>query len=267
MISAVLALLLLADDVPPRGVAHVEVLNAMKACQGYDMTATTNGARFQAEVLLRLARQARAERPHGPALLIGHAEWFSAFLERTGLGTDKAPAFVRLAHQYAQDLQIDYRADRAVENAGNTPPDFAATVRIWWPERPGGPNSYSYEDLSSTPHLKVTNQRTIVYRLLDLSGMVVYGQIEGLLGRPTSGFLGALFQVIGEGHLKESRMLLSHDGLQISRTRAEKWTFGVTQTVTIYPDGHVVQEIPAGRPDLAALATRLAEPLRIRYRR
>ncbi len=95
--------------------------------------------------------------------------------------------------------------------------------------------------------------------------MVVYGQIEGLLGRPTSGFLGALFQVIGEGHLKESRMLVSQDGLQVSRTRAEKWTLGVTKTVTIHPDGRVEQEVPAGRPDLAALATRLAEPLRIRY--
>ena len=61
-------------------------------------------------------------------------------------------------------------------------------------------------------------------------------------------------------------MLLSHDGLQISRTRAEKWTFGVTQTVTVYPDGHVEEDIPKNRPDLAVLAARLEEPLRIRYR-
>lgn len=263
MISALLALLLSGADAAPRGIGHEEILSAMRACQGYDVTATTNGARFQAEVLLRLARKARAERPDGPALLIGHGEWFSAFLERTGLSTEKAPTFVRLAYRHAQDLQLDYRSDRVVENAETARPDFAASVRIWWP---GGPSSYSYEDLFSTPHLKVTNQRTIAYRLLDLDGMVVYGQIEGLLGRPTSGLLGALFEVIGEGHLKESRMLLSRDGLQISRTRAEKWTFGVTQTITVYPDGHAEKDVPPNRPDLLALATRLAEPLRIRYR-
>lgn len=263
--SALLALLL-TGDAAPRGIGHPEILTAMRACQGYDVTATTNGARFQAEVLLRLARQARAERPDGPGLFIGHAEWFSAFLERAGLSAEKAPTFVRLAYQHAQDLQIDYLIDRVVENADTARPDFAASVKIWWPDKPGGPSSYTYEDLFSTPHLKVTNKRMIVYRLLDLNGMVVYGQIEGLLGRPTSGLLGALFQLIGEGHLKESRMLLSDDGLQISRTRAEKWTFGVTQTVTVYPDGHVEKDTPKNRPDLEALATRLEEPLRIRYR-
>ncbi len=266
MMPTLLALLLLTAEAAPRSVDREEVLSAMKACQGYDVTATTNGARFQAEVLLRLARQARAERPNGPSLLIGHADWYSAFLERTGLSAEKAPTFARLAHQHAQDTQIDYRADRVVEGAEAMGAGFAARVTIGWPEKPGSPRSYTYEDLLSNPHLKVTNQRTIAYRLLDLDGMVVYGQIEGLLGRPTSGFLGALFSVIGEGHLKESRMLLSHDGLQISRTRAEKWAFGVTQTVTVYPDGHMEQDVPKGRPDLAALATRLAEPLRIRYR-
>ncbi len=266
MISSILLLLLLAGDTAPRAIDRVEVLNAMKACQGYDVTATTNGARFQAEVLLRIARQARAERPNGPALLIGHADWFAAFLERTGLRAEKAPTFAVLAHQHAQDTKIDYQADRVVENTEATGSGFAANVTIWWPEKPGAPNSYTYEDLLSNPHLKVTNQRTIAYRLLDLDGMVVYGQIEGLLGRPTSGLLGALFSLVGEGHLKESRMLLSQDGLQISRTRAEKWSFGVTQTVTVYPDGHMEQDIPKGRPDLQALATRLAEPLRIRYR-
>ncbi len=143
MTPTMLALLLLGADAAPRSIDRTEVLSAMKACQGYDVTATTNAARFQAEVLLRLARQARAERPNGAALLIGHAEWFSAFLDRTGLSTDKAPTFARLAHQYGQDLQLDYRADRVIESGETIRPDFAATVKIWWPERPGGPNSYS----------------------------------------------------------------------------------------------------------------------------
>ena len=140
MMSAQFVLLLLGADAAPRSIDRAEVLDAMKACQGYDVTATTNGARFQAEVLLRIARQARAERPSGPALLIGHADWFAAFLERTGLGAEKAPTFTLLAHQYEQDTKIDYRADRVVENTEATGPGFAANVTIWWPEKKDGPS-------------------------------------------------------------------------------------------------------------------------------
>ena len=266
MISAFLALLLSGPVLAPRSVGQDEILAAMNACQGYNVTATTNGPRFQAEVLLRLARQGRAERPDGPELLIGHAEWFFAFLARTGLTKETAPTFVRLAYEHAQDLQVDYRTDRVVENSGADRPDVATIVKMWWPEQPGGPLSYSYVDLTSTPQLKVTYQRVIVYRLLDVNGMVVYGQVEGLRGRPTSGLLGALFQLIGEGEVKESRMMLSKDGLQISRTHAEKWAIGVTQTITVYPDGHADKDIPPNRPDLAAIAARLEAPLKIRYR-
>ena len=266
MISVFLALLLSGPALPPRTVGQEEVLAAMNACQGYNLTATTNGPRFQAEVLLRLARQARAEHPDGPELLIGHAEWFFAFLARTGLTRETAPTFVRLAYEHAQDLQIDYRTDRVIEDSGPDRPDLAALVKMWWPERPGGPLSYSYVDPNSTPQLKVTNQRVIVYRLLDVNGMVVYGQIEGLRGRPTSGLLGAFFQLIGEGEVKESRMMLSHDGLQISRTRAEKWAMGVTQTITVYPDGRAEKDIPPNRSDLLGIAARLEAPLKIRYR-
>ena len=261
MNPAFVALLLLAGDSTPRHVGREEILNAMRGCDGYELTATTNGARFQAEVLLRLAR----EQPDGPPLFLGHAEWFSAFLARTGLSAEKAPAFMRLAHDYAQDLQIDYRSDRVVESGGPRPA-FAANVTVWWPERRGSPDSYSYEDLLSTPHLEVTNQRRIAYRLLEVDGMVVYGEVQGLLGRPTSGILGALFQVIGKGHVKESRMLISRDGLQVSRAVARKWSFGVTQTVTVHPDGRMEKDIPRDRPDLKALAARLEAPLGIRYR-
>ena len=265
---ALLTLLLAAAGVaaPPRPLSQQEILDAMNASQGYNVTATTNGPRFQAEVLMRLAQKARAERPDGPELIIGHAEWFFAYLARTGLSKESVPIYIRLSYEIGQDLQIDYRTDRVVENTGPDRPEFAASVRMWWPDRPGAPASFSYADLVSTPQLKVTNQRVIGYRLLEIGGMVVYGQIEGLRGRPTSGLLGALFQLIGEGELKESRMLLSHDGLQISRTRAEKWALGVNQTVTIYPDGRAEKDIPANRPDLAALGARLEAPLKIRYR-
>jgi hypothetical protein len=268
MAPALLVLLLSGASTappPPRRLSQAEILSAMSASQGYNITATTNGPRFQAEVLMRLARQAKTDHPDGPELLIGHAEWFHAFLERAGLSKDKAPIFARLAFEHRQDLQIDYRADRVVDVSSDRP-DFAASIRMWWPDGPGSPDSYSYADLFSTPNLKVTNQRVVVYRLLDLGGMVVYGRIEGLRGRPTSGLLGTLFQLIGEGDLKESRMLLAPDGMQVSRTRAEKWTFGVTQTITVHPDGRAEKDTPPNRPDLAALAARLEVPLRVRYR-
>ncbi len=259
---ALVLLLLLAADPTPRHVPREEILSAMRACDGYDPTATTNGARFQAEVLLRLAHQA----PDGPPLFLGHAEWFWAFLERTGLPPGEAPAFSRLAYEHGQDLQIDYRGDRVIESAEGPRPAFAANVTVWWPERRGAPNSYSYEDLLSTPHLEVTNERLIQYRLVEVDGMVVYGEVEGLLGRPTTGVLGALFQLIGNGNVRESRMLISRDGLQISRALVRKWAMSVTQTVTIHPDGRMEKDFPRDRPDLAALAARLGEPLQIRYR-
>lgn len=254
------------DAEPPRVVSREEMLEAMTASQGYDPTATTNGARFQAEVLRRLALGESERRPDGPPLFLGHSNWFSAFLDRTGLTAEKAPTFIRLAYEHGQDIEMDYRRERVIESAEGVRLDFAANVIVWWPEKPGGPKSYSYEDLLSTPHLKVTNRRVITYRLLDLEGMVVYGQIEGLRGRPTSGLLGFLFKIIGEGRVVESRMLISPDGLQISRARAEKGPFNVTQTVTVYPDGHMEKDLPPNRPDLVLFENRLKLPLKIRFR-
>jgi len=248
-------------------VGEGEILEAMQRTQGFDPTATTNGVRFQAEVLLGLARDARARDPEGGPLFIGRAEWFSAYLARTGLPADRAPLFIRLAYEHGQDMEVDYRSARVLERVVEGPrPDLALNVRIWWPETRGGPKQYSYEDTLSTPRLKVTNKRVISYRLLDLGDRVVFDEIEGLLGRPTSGLLGLLFQVIGEGHLRENRMAVSSDGLQIARARAGKAFFEVAATVTVYPDGRTEKDVPPGRPDLAALEARLRQPLRLRYR-
>ncbi len=137
MLSAILVLLLAGPDAPPKAVSQQDILDAMNASQGYNVTATTNGPRFQAEVLMRLARKAQAEHPGGPDLLIGHAEWFSAYLARTGLSKEAAPAFARLSYEHGQEIQIDYRSDRVVENTGADRPSFAASVKLWWPDRAG----------------------------------------------------------------------------------------------------------------------------------
>ena len=243
-----------------------EILEAMRT-EGFDPTATTNGARLQAETLLRLARQARSRDPQGTPFFIGHREWFAAYLKRTGLSAERAPLFIRLAYQHGQDMDVDYRADRVVEKVLEGPrPELALTVRIWWPEKRGGPTQYSYEDALATPRLKVMTKRVISYRLLDLGDSVVFDEIDGLLGRPTSGLLSLLFQVIGEGHLRDNRMAVSSDGLQIARARASKAFFEVAATVTVYPDGRTEKDVPPGRPDLLALEARLKQPLRLRYR-
>jgi hypothetical protein len=264
----VLLVLLLAALGPgeARRVPGDELLEAMRASQGFDPKATTNGARFQAEVLLRLSRQARARDPQGAPLYIGHAEWFSAYLARTGLAAEQAPPFVRLPFQYAQDMDVDYRADRVIRAVGEgRHPELALNVRIWWPAARDRPAQYSYEDTLSTPQLKVTNSRVMSYRLLDFGDMVVFQEIEGLLGRPTSGVLGLLFKMIGEGHVEENRMAIAADGLQVARARAKKAFFEVTTTVTVYPDGRTEKDLPPERRDLLELETRLKRPFKATY--
>ena len=139
-------------------------------------------------------------------------------------------------------------------------------MRIGWPASRGGKDHYSYEDKLSVPDLKVTNERVITYRLLDFGDMVAYDEVEGLRGRPTEGFLGVLFEIIGEGHIEWSRMAVSASGLQVSRARASKGFFHVESSVTVFPDGRVEKDLPPDRPELVPLDKRVRQPLQIRYR-
>lgn len=268
-LAAAVAMPMAAQAAAPPGVRVVtpqEMAAAMAESQGYNLLATTNGPRFQSEVVLRLARQAQASDPRRTPLFLGHREWFLAYLERTGLTAEKAPLFVRLADQYGQDMIVDYRREKVIQQAAPAAlPQMALNVCIWWPRAPGSPGSYSYEDMLSTPRLKVTNERVITYRLLDYGDTTVFHQVEGLRGRPTTGILGVLFQLIGEGHVVESRMGLAADGLQVSRARARKLIIEVAPTVTVYPDGRTEKDVPSGRADLAALERRLRQPLAVEH--
>lgn len=247
-------------------VPQTEIVRAMRESQGYDLTATTNGARFQSEVLRRLARSRRAHDPRKSPLYIGHREWFQAYLERTGLGADSAPVFIRLAYDHGQDMLVDYRQERVVHAVASGPPlELALNVCIWWPEGRNRPGKYSYQDLLSKPQLKVTNERALSYRLLDFGDMTVFHDIQGLRGRPTSGVLGLLFRLIGEGRVTENRMAISADGLQVCRARAQKAFFEVVSTVTVHPDGRTEKDLPPARPDLAALEARLKQPLKLTH--
>ena len=256
------ALALLSAPEETRSVPRSEIVEAMRGCQGYDLKATANAARLQADVLLRLVRAAQARDPWGPPLFIDHAAWLAAYLERTELTFDQTPAFARLAYVHDQDREIDYRPDRVLREVGTgARPAVAANVRIFWARLPGRPDEYSYEDDRALPRLRITNDREMSYRLLDFGDMVVYGEVRGLRGRPTSGVLGALFDLVGEVSVVESRMAIAGDGVQISRGRGRKVGVVMWATVTVYPDGRVEKGVPPNRPDLEALEARLERPV------
>ena len=65
----------------PRRVSQQQIEELMRLEKGYDPTVTTNGPRFQAAVMLRLARQAAALDSSGPPLLIDHAHTGAALIE------------------------------------------------------------------------------------------------------------------------------------------------------------------------------------------
>jgi hypothetical protein len=262
--STLFFLALAAVASPPcAAVSREEMLAVMRESRGYDLTATANGARLQAETILGLVRAAARRAPEGPPLCLGHEEWFFAYLERVGLSRERAPTFTRLAYDIGQDAVVDYHPDRALgEVRTAAPPERAALVEISWPEAPGRPDHYSFEDTRAQPHLRVTNRRLIRYRLLDFGDRVIFAEIEGLRGRPTSGALGMLFDLLGEAAIVESRMAITSDGLQVSWAEGKKAFMSVAATVTVYPDGRVERGLRPERPDLQALEERLKRPWR-----
>jgi hypothetical protein len=251
----------------PRSVPRAAILKAMRLSGGYDLCATANGPRLQADVLRKLIREAGTSDPGRRPLLVGGRQWFEAFLDRTGLAPAEAPLYVRKAYEVGQDVVVDYRRERVIEEVVRGPaPLLAANVVISWPDGPGVPRSYSYDDRRASPHLRVTQERTIRYRLVDYGDRLWYADVSGLHGRPTSGPLGVLFDVIGEARVLESRSAFAADGVQVVRGRAEKFFLVRTATATVWPDGHAEQGTPRGRPDLRALESRLEQPLEIRFR-
>jgi hypothetical protein len=250
-----------------RVVSRAELLAAMRSSQGFDPTATTNNPRFQAEVLLHLLRGVSPADPEAAHLFFDHRDWFHAYLERTGLTAETAPLFARLAFEHRQDMEVDARPGRVIERVVAGPaPRLAANVTIGWPKGQPPKERYSYDDTLAIPDLRVTSERVIVYRLVDYGDVIVYDEVEGLRGRPIEGFLGFLFEVIGEGSVRWNRMAISPDGLQVSRARATKGPFGVESTITVFPDGRVEKDLTPGRPDLVPLETRLLEKRELRYR-
>jgi hypothetical protein len=250
-----------------RVVPTARLLEAMRDVRGYALTATANGPRLQADVVLALVHEAEARDPDRRPLFIGHREWYEAFLARTGLTPSRAPVYVRRPYEVGQDVVVDYRREVVVEAVRRGPePRAVANVRIAWDGGGGRPERYSYDDVLSVPRLRVTQKRLVRYRLVDYADRLWFAEVSGLHGRPTSGALGVLFDLIGEARVEESRSAFSPDGVQVVRGRASKWGFERTESLIVWPDGRAEKGIPPGRPDLRALEARLLEPLEIRFR-
>lgn len=250
---------------PVREVSRTEIVAAMSEHGDYDIIATTNWGRFQAEVFLRLMRWSRAYDSSSGVLVIPSEDWYRAYLEVAGLTDSTAPDGIRLSYEVRQAMLIDFRPDRVIRTIRQGPtPQLAANVRISWPAGRGVPDKYSYHDTLSVPRLKVTSHQMITYRLLDFGDMVLYDDLKGVTGRPTSGILGALFALFGEGALVESRLAIAADDLQVVVARSRK-VFTKTLTVTVQRDGRGEKGIPDGRPDLSDVERRLRQPLDIEY--
>jgi len=256
---------------PSQPVSRAELVDAMRLVAEreprFDIKATTNGSRFQGDVIFYLAEQARKRNPSGPPLFIDHENSFVSYLEVAGLQPAQAPIFARKSYEHRQAQLIEYRENAVVASVDAGPkPLLAVAVRAFWPETAGLPGSYSYEDTYSDPNLRVTNQRVVSYKLLKFKDFTLYDQISGVSGRPTSGFFKFLFPMLGDGRVLQSRSAITADGLQIVRTHARLLWFDANPIVTIQSNGRAEETLDRTRADIRNIETTLKQEIRIRYR-
>jgi hypothetical protein len=255
-----------ASPVPPPGarpVPRLAVAAAMLAERGYDLRVTTNQSRLQSRVLLRLARESLSEGPAAAVLFIDHEDWFQAYLQATGLGTEQAPLSVGLSRLHQYDILVDARPGAVVASVeAGLPPTQALNV-LWRSRR--GTQHYSYRDRQSRPEIELSFDTTVSYRLVEWDGLVAFDEIEGISGRPATGPLSVLFRFIGHARATWSRTLVAADGWQVIVGQGRKGPFSRTGSVTVRPDG-VALPLPPDRTDLAALEQRLRRLPRVSYR-
>jgi hypothetical protein len=256
---------------PSQRVTRAELVDAMNFVRqnepSFEITATTNGSRFQGGTILRLARLAFDRNPDGPPLFIDHEDSFRAYLQVAGLTEAQAPMFVRKAYDHRQAQLIEYRRSAVIAAVEVAPPvELAVAVRASWPDTPGLPRSFSYEDTFSDPTLRVTNMQVVTYKLVKFKNFTLYDSVSGVYGKPTSGALGVLFWLLGDSRVLQSRSAITHDGLQIVLAHAKWGWFDKMPLVTIQKNGKAREEIDRGREDLREIEKTLKQEIRIRYR-
>jgi len=236
-------------------VATGQLEEIIAGIDAYDTAATTNQARFVADVLFALAARA----PEGGdrvALRIEPARFMDAWLRATGTERADAPVSMRRVVEFDQHFVIDPAPEvRLTLPDGLNAPQVLA-VRVGWAAGAGTPERYRYHDRLSDPDVLLEHSNDIRYLLLDFDGFRAYERVRGISGKPTSGGLGALFSVLGPAEMRSSRFAIAADGTQVNRTRVAK-LFTFTALATVRPDGRASRGLPDGRADLEALAERL----------
>ncbi len=248
-------------------IASVEsIVKAMDTQKGYDFLTTTNGARFHSNVLLALIDEIQKKGGGETRIFYDGENNLNAYLQKTGLPFEKLPIYVQLARENNQNEVVEFGVDRVVKQViEGRRPKQALSIHTFWCEEENPASHFAYDDTLSVPRLRVINARDVRLKLLDFGDMLLYDEIEGMKGRPTTGLLGALFKIIGEGAIVQSRSAISDDGLQIVYARSKKGFFSVTTTATIYPDGRAIKGLPKDRPDLKKIEKRLKQPIKIEY--
>lgn len=239
-------------------VSREDVVSAMREEHrlGYNLRATANGARLQAGVLLRLAHAAHARDSTAVPFLVAFDDYEAAFRSVTGVGDDSLPVFIRIATRFRESLLVEHRRDRVIAAVEEGPtPRLALRVRGGWAD--ATQRSYTYEDKSGSPHLRVKHDRDTRYTIVDYGDMVLHDQIRGVGGRATSGVLGVMFNLLGDAQATTSRFAFADSGVQVARVSAKKGFLGTTQTVTVLTTGIAEKGIPGGREDWKAIAKRL----------
>jgi hypothetical protein len=256
-----------ADGAQPARVARVsraDLLAAMRPERDYDAATTTNSSRFQSNVYLRLARAAQADGTD--VLLIGHEDWYQAFLTYSGMPEDEMPEFLLLLREHGQNAVLDFRAGAVIDHVvEGRAPELAMNVQITFEDRAGRAKSFSYEDHLSEPAVLVHNDDEISFRLLDMGDQIYLDEIHGSKVRPLTGSLGALFAVIGLAEIRSVRMAVADDGTTVSVARAQKSIVSVPGAVTTSPWGRTERGVSGSRDDLRELERRLHEPLEFDY--
>ncbi len=265
----ILSILLMFSSLFSQAVTEIKfpgILRAMETQRGYNVTATTNVARFQAMVLLKIAKTLHNRDSTAEIIFLDNREWYRAFKHYTQLSDREMPTFSRLAIDYQQDQVIDLRQSRIIKKNKTGPkPEFAINVIVGWDKNKIGSSYYTFNDTLSQPGLKVKNQSQITYRILEFDDFILYDDMRGISGQPTSGILGIIFRLIGEGQVMWSKFTITPTGLQINRARAKKGIFEIESTLTIYPDGNTLKNLPDDQPELKPYETLLTRPTSIEY--
>ena len=252
-----------AQDCENRQVGVDELVDVIASIDGYDITATTNQGRFVSEILLGLAAGFSARDPEGRPFEIAPQDFFDAVVSVAGIEPEQMPIGFRRALEVGQVFTVDYRQARLV--GGRTAADEieqALAVAVRWPDE--GPDHYEFEDTDASPNVLLRYQREVNYRLVRLPDRVLYDDVEGLSGRPTSGALGALFRMLGRASIQSSHFAVADDQTLVAYTRGRR-LFPFSTLATVRPDGSTSRGVPEDRDDLEILGKRLSRLPDIRY--